>query len=62
MVKNVEGYTTGGSTGYGLFLVNKMRGVYGWMIEENGEPDIGAKFTLTIPKNNQKGKENFQIS
>jgi signal transduction histidine kinase len=36
--------------------------VYGWKIEENGEPGKGAKFTITIPKQNSNGKENYQIS
>jgi signal transduction histidine kinase len=27
-----------------------MMDVYGWEIEENGEPGTGAKFTITIPK------------
>jgi signal transduction histidine kinase len=38
-----------------------MMDVYGWKIEEKGEPGIGAKFTLTIPKLNKHGKENYQI-
>jgi signal transduction histidine kinase len=45
-----------------LNLIKKTMEVYGWAIQENGEPDKGAKFTITIPKINQKGKENFQIS
>ena len=57
-----EGFSTGGSTGYGLFLIKKMIDAYGWKIEENGKPGKGAKFTLTIPQSNQNGKENFQIS
>ena len=57
-----EGYSTGGSSGYGLYLIRKMIEVYGWTIQENGEPDKGAKFTITIPKINQKGKGNFQIA
>jgi signal transduction histidine kinase len=44
-----EGFSTGGSTGYGLFLIKKMIEVYGWKIEENGEPGIGAKFVISIP-------------
>ena len=56
-----EGFSTGGSTGFGLFLTKKMVDVYGWGIEENGEPGKGAKFTMTIPKINKNGKENFQI-
>lgn len=57
-----EGFSTSGSTGYGLNLIRKTMEVYGWAIQENGEPDKGAKFTVTIPKINQKGKENFQIA
>jgi signal transduction histidine kinase len=56
-----EGFSTGGSTGFGLFLTKRMMDVYGWQIDENGEPGKGAKFTMTIPKVNQNGKENFQI-
>ncbi len=29
-----EGFSTGGSTGFGLFLIKKMMDVYGWKIEE----------------------------
>ncbi|MBE3116299.1 PAS domain S-box protein, partial [Candidatus Bathyarchaeota archaeon] len=36
----IEGFSTGGSTGFGLFLTKKMMDVYGWEIEENGEPGI----------------------
>jgi signal transduction histidine kinase len=36
--------------------------VYGWQIQETGEPGKGAKFTITIPKLNKKGKENFQTA
>jgi PAS domain S-box-containing protein len=56
-----EGFSTGGSTGFGLFLTKKMIDVYGWTIAEDGEPGTGAKFTITIPKLNKNGKENFQI-
>ena len=47
-----EGFTTGKSTGLGLFLIKKMVEVYGWTITEEGEPDKGAKFVITIPKIN----------
>jgi len=56
-----EGYTTGRGSGYGLFLVKRMMEVYGWTIQETGEPGKGAKFSITIPKLNKSGKENFQI-
>jgi PAS domain S-box-containing protein len=57
-----EGFSTSGTSGHGLFLLRKMMGVYGWSIQENGEPGKGAKFTMTIPRINQNGKENFQIA
>jgi len=56
-----EGFSTGASTGYGLFLMKKMMDVYGWQIQENGTLGEGAKFTITIPKLNKNGKENYQI-
>ncbi len=56
-----EGFSTGGSTGFGLFLTKKMMEVYGWQIQENGTPGEGAKFIITIPKLNKNGKENHQI-
>ena len=56
-----EGFSTGGSTGFGLFLTKKMIDVYGWTITEEGEPGKGVKFTITIPKLNKNGKENYQI-
>ena len=56
-----EGFSTGGSTGFGLFLTKKMIDVYGWNITEEGEPGKGAKFVITIPNHNKDGKENYQI-
>jgi len=56
-----EGFSTSGSTGFGLFLTKMMMDVYGWKIEENGEPGKGAKFVMTIPKLNNNGKENYRI-
>ena len=44
-----EGFSTSGSTGFGLFLIKKMMEVYGWSIAEEGEPGNGAKFVITIP-------------
>ena len=57
-----EGFSTGKSTGLGLFLIKKMVEAYGWTINEEGEPDKGAKFTITIPELSKKGKENYQIA
>ncbi len=56
-----EGFSTGGSTGFGLFFTKKMIDVYGWTITEEGEPGKGAKFIITIPNLNKNGKENYQI-
>ena len=56
-----EGFSTGGSTGFGLFLTKKMIEVYGWKIQENGKPGEGAKFTITIPKLNRDGNETYRI-
>ncbi len=57
-----EGFSTGGSTGFGLFLIKKMMDVYGWAIQENGEEGKGVKFVITIPKNNPNGRANWQIA
>jgi PAS domain S-box-containing protein len=56
-----EGYSTSGSIGYGLYLIKKIMDVYGWAIQETGEPGIGAKFTITIPKKNKNNEENFNF-
>ena len=57
-----EGFSTGGSTGFGLFLTKKMIEVYGWKIEENGTPNEGAKFTITIPKSAFSVSDRLRIS
>ncbi len=57
-----EGFSTGGSTGFGLFLTKKMMDVYGWAIEENGKPGEGVRFSITVPKLSKNGKESYQIS
>ncbi len=54
-----EGYGKG--TGYGLYLIKKVCGVYGWTIEETGEEGKGAQFTMTIPKNSEKGAEGYRL-
>ena len=46
-----QGFSTGGSTGFGLFFSKKMIDVYGWNIFEEGEPGKGAKFVISIPIN-----------
>ncbi len=55
-----EGYSTGGSTGFGLFLIRKMMDIYGWSIQETGEPGKGARFVITVPKKNKSGQLNYQ--
>ena len=45
-----EGFSTGKSTGLGLFLTKKILDVYGWKIQETGTPNKGACFVITIPK------------
>ncbi len=50
----------GKGTGYGLYLIRKMMEVYGWSIQETGIPGKGARFTVTIPRTNQSGKENYR--
>ena len=45
-----EGFSTGKSTGLGLFLTKKILDVYGWRIQETGSPAEGACFVITIPK------------
>ena len=56
-----EGYSTSGGTGYGLYLIKKLTEVYGWTIQETGEPRKGAQFTITIPKKNQDNEESYQL-
>lgn len=56
-----QGFSTGASTGFGLFLTKKMTDVYGWTMEETGEPGKGAKFIITIAKTNKNGQDNYQI-
>ena len=57
-----EGFSAGGSTGLGLFLIRKMVDVYGWQIQENGEAGNGVRFVITVPKIGKNGKENCRIA
>jgi signal transduction histidine kinase len=57
-----QGFSTGGSTGFGLFLSKKMIEVYGWTLAEEGKPGEGARFVITIPKIDKDGKINYQNS
>jgi len=53
-----QGFSTGGSSGFGLFLSKKMIEVYGWTITEEGAPGKGAKFIITIPAESNRKQEN----
>jgi len=54
-----EGYGKG--TGYGLYLIKKMCEVYGWTIKETGKAGKGAQLTMTIPRLNESGRENYRL-
>ena len=56
-----EGFSTGGSSGFGLFLIRKMIDIYGWSIKEIGEPGKGVRFIITIPKKNKFNQTNYKI-
>jgi signal transduction histidine kinase len=56
-----QGYGTGGSTGYGLYMISKMLEVYGWRIQETGEPAKSAQFVMIIPSVNMEGREHYRI-
>jgi signal transduction histidine kinase len=55
-----EGFTTGKGSGYGLYLIKRMMEVYGWTIQETGEPGKGARFVMTIPKTKPNRKEDYK--
>jgi signal transduction histidine kinase len=57
-----EGFSTGGSSGFGLFLIRKMMAVYDWMITEAGESGKGVKFVITIPNKNKNGQANYILA
>jgi signal transduction histidine kinase len=56
-----QGYSTGGSTGYGLYLIKKITEVYGWTVKENGEAGRGAVFVMTIPKTYEGHRINYKL-
>jgi len=41
----------GKSTGLGLYLIRKICEVYGWAVQEKGQPGEGVYFEFTIPTN-----------
>jgi PAS domain S-box-containing protein len=54
-----KGYVKG--SGFGLYLVKEIMKVYGWTIKETGKSRQGARFTITIPKANRKGRINYRL-
>lgn len=54
-----QGFTTGGSTGFGLFLSKKIIQVYGWTIREEGTAGKGTKIVMTIPFSPKEGRYRF---
>jgi signal transduction histidine kinase len=57
-----KGFTTGNGSGNGLALIKQIVDVYGWNIQEIGEPGKGAKFLISIPMVNLNGKVNYHIA
>jgi len=57
-----KGFTTGKGSGYGLYLIQKMMEIYGWTIEETGEPGKGARFVMKIPKFNKEGTKLYCLN
>ncbi len=57
-----KGFSTAGSSGYGLYLIKKITEIYGWDIQKQGSKEKGVKFVISIPRINQKGQENFQLT
>jgi hypothetical protein len=35
--------------------------VYGWTIQETGEPGKGVRFVITIPRGSRDGQPNYKI-
>jgi PAS domain S-box-containing protein len=52
----------GRGTGYGLYLIKRICEGYSWQIQETGKSGVGAQFTLTIPRINKEGKNNYVVA
>ena len=52
---------SGRGTGYGLYMIKRICEVYGWSIQETGKQGRGVQFTVSIPRVNIHGKENYRI-
>jgi PAS domain S-box-containing protein len=57
-----QGYTTGKGSGLGLYLIQKTMEIYGWTIQETGQPGRGARFVMEIPKYNKEGNELYRLN
>jgi PAS domain S-box-containing protein len=57
-----RGYTAGKGSGYGLYLIQKMIEIYGWTIQETGEPGKGVRFVMKIPRLNKDGRELYHLN
>jgi PAS domain S-box-containing protein len=52
-----QGY--GKNTGYGLFLIHEILAITDMIITETGEPGLGARFEIRVPKDNYRfGSDN----
>jgi PAS domain S-box-containing protein len=56
-----QGFSTGNSTGYGLFWCKKIIEFYGWTITEEGKPGTGIKFVVTIPEISEDFRDNYKM-
>jgi PAS domain S-box-containing protein len=56
-----EGFSSGGGTGFGLFLIKRLVEVYGWGIKEDGAPGQGARFVMSIKNARKNGQTSYQI-
>ena len=43
----------GKGTGYGLYLIKRTCEIYGWTIDETGQPGKGVCFELRVPNKNE---------
>lgn len=43
----------GKGTGYGLYLIKRTCEIYGWTIDETGQPEKGVCFELRVPNKNE---------
>jgi PAS domain S-box-containing protein len=56
-----QGFSTSGSSGFGLFLIKHMLDVYGWYIKENGALGMGVRFEIAIPRLSKTQQINYHL-